>query len=174
MPEHEEKCGNCGMTAGKHYTNTTCPNVDDSSAAGRRGSFKPADGTEVFYNAWHIGEKRWTNASLCILVGPNSLPRWLSNSEGDPYKLNRKEAADFVATLNRGVNDTVFEVRAIGPGNRGLPVEPLVTTPAAAKLVTQQAKAEKEKAKEMAFFRQSTPDNCPKCGAPKNVCTYHS
>ena len=130
----------------------------------------PGDHWNKFYNLWFIPDNRWTKES-----------RDNKGQDPDkPFKLTIEEVIEWAIKLidDKGVNELDYDIREVGPGNRGIlvsffQVTKLTTNVAAGKLTSQQQKNELEKAKEMAFFRASTPDNCPKCGAPANRCTYH-
>ena len=174
--EHPFKivCARCGFPRGSHCS-AGCPNSDGElppyNQLEKYGKFTaPGDHWNKFYNLWFIPDNRWTKES-----------RDNKGQDPDkPFKLTIEEVIEWAIKLidDKGVNELDYDIREVGPGNRGIlvsffQVTKLTTNVAAGKLTSQQQKNELEKAKEMAFFRASTPDNCPKCGAPANRCTYH-
>lgn len=165
----DDKCGNCGFTYGKHYGGSSdCPNPDGRCNGGRRGEFKKATGSEVFYNVWYPERNRWTKAAI-KLFDRDGKEYTADQYESDPHSLQRKEAEAYCKYLNSGLHKPKFEVKVIGPDKKPLPL----TQGSLAMRLEHFEEGDAHKIREAAFFRKSAASNtCSSCGAPC-PCSYH-
>jgi hypothetical protein len=167
--DHDTLCGNCGLRRGGHYGSSLwCPNPNQTNCKGRRGVWKDADGSEVFYNVWNNYRGRWTNSALPF-YDANGEEKKIPQIADSPFRLTLKEAEHAAKYLSDAEGETIFEVRILLPDGNSLPLSQ------ASRIVAKMAqkKQEQEKLKELSFFQQSLSLNsCHRCGAPC-PCDYH-